>query len=110
MNYGNKCNPNLKITRGSTTSLSFVFDRDVESIDVMHLTIVQDQKEVVELTKDDALLDGKQATFMLSQSDTLSFVAGRPVFIQIRYRVGDYVPPTPIFEASVYDVLKGVEI
>ena len=95
----------LKITRGSTSTLCFTFDRDVATIDTMYLTIAQDKK-VVEKTKDDAEIDGKSVTFILSQEETLGFIAKRPVKMQVRYRSGDFVPPTPIFTVDVCDVLK----
>lgn len=103
-------NPSMKIARGSTTSISFVLGRDASEVDVISLVFRQQGSNMLEKTKEDGIMFENTVSFTLSQTETLSFIAGRPLSVQLRYKVDEHVPATPIFTLTVCDVLKEVEI
>ena len=95
--------------RGTTPSFNFAINVDLTDATV-YVTFTQ-KATVIEKTGDDLTVSPYNIEVQLTQEDTLSFVAGKPVRAQIRYITEDgYADASDIYELDVEDVLKDGEI
>lgn len=95
--------------RGTTPQHSFAVNLDLTKATVY---VTYNQKSVtVEKTGEDLEITPYNIKVKLTQEDTLSFVAGKPVRVQIRYITEDgYADASDIYELEVEDILKNGEI
>ena len=78
------------MTRGTTPVNRFrCVGQDLTDVDVLYITYAQYDNIVLEKTKADCEIDWEYVSLMLTQEETLSFVADEPVKIQIRGRYPD---------------------
>lgn len=70
--------------RGSTPQHSFRCPYAAKDLAEIRVIYAQDKQPVVVKTKEDCELDGTALFVRLTQEDTLKFMAGRPVEVQIR--------------------------
>ena len=103
------CISKLYITRGTTPTLEFDVDQDITAFGTVHLAIAQGRALVV---KDESELHlcaadgGTHVSARLTQLDTLSLDAGRPAYVQLRYRQGNDAGTTEIGELEIGRVLE----
>ena len=104
----------MALTRGTTDSITFIVPCSLEHIEVMTVTIAQDEVNKIDLNYADnteafVVTSGEigQVTCNLTQTDTLSLEAGKPAAVQLRVRNDAGVAyATPIVTVNVCDVLK----
>lgn len=95
--------------RGTTPIYNFAINVDLTEATVF-VTFTQ-KTVVVEKTGNALVVSPYNIEVQLTQEDTLSFVAGKPVKVQIRYVTSDgYADASDIYEMDVSDVLKDGEI
>ena len=70
--------------RGTTPTHTFTVDADLTECVVMYVTYSQGHSVVVEKSIDDCTITTDSVTVTLTQEDTLHFIAGLPVRVQIR--------------------------
>lgn len=95
--------------RGTTPIYNFAINVDLTQATVF-VTFTQ-KTVVVEKTGEALTISPYNIAVQLTQEDTLSFTAGKPVKCQIRYITADgYADASDIYEMEVTDVLKDGEI
>lgn len=75
--------------RGTTPTHTFTTDIDLTDAEVIFITYEQSGKAVMEKTADDLTITADSLTVKLTQEETLAFVLGKPVDMQIRARFAD---------------------
>lgn len=97
--------------RGTTPLHTFHTDTDLTDATVLYLTYKQAGKTVVEKSKDDLTIREDAVEVKLSQTDTLSFILGARVRIQIRAGFADGSRiASNIIETTAEEILKDGEI
>ena len=75
--------------RGTTPTHVFKVPVDLTNAEVVYMTYKQDDRKIVEKTKDDMDITEDQITLTLTQADTLAFADNKEVKIQCRARYPD---------------------
>lgn len=70
--------------RGTTPTHTFTVDADLTACTVMYVTYSQGHSVVVEKSIEDCTITTDSVTVTLTQEETLHFIAGLPVRVQIR--------------------------
>ena len=106
--------------RGTTPILKFNLPVKPSKLDTCYISFYQEvyenytyyKRRYVEKNLSDCTLDDDEqtVTIKLSQSDTLAFDAEKPVFYQLRFRVGEDAYATTMAAFTIGDVLKSGEI
>lgn len=102
------------IIRGTTPVIKGKMPYSLEDLSVLYITFMQDRAVLFEKTKADCYsIDETHFGVRLTQADTLSLKAGRPVSVQARLRTtDDVVAATRIMDGvfCVGEILKDGEI
>ena len=106
--------------RGTTPTLTIALPVQPSLLSACYISFYQEvyenyayvKRRYVEKSLADCELDDESFTVSvtLSQSDTLSFSADKPVLYQIRFRVGNVAYASSMETIPITDVLKGGEI
>lgn len=72
--------------RGTTPTLIFNVDMDLTSAEELFITFRQDDRTIVEKTKDECVVETDKITMYLTQEDTLAFSSASRIRVQIRAR------------------------
>ena len=99
------------IIRGTNSSIKIKFSKvNPAEINTAYLTIKQTGKDILEKNLAECTVGDNYIEWILTQEETLSFSADRPVTIQCRYKVNETAAATLKYTESVYDILKDGEI
>ena len=99
------------IRRGTTPTHTFTVDVDLTDAEVIFITYEQNDKTVIEKTKEDLTITAEQIELTLSQKDTLALDLKTNVEMQIRAKFGDgSAVASEIMKASPEKILKDGEI
>lgn len=97
--------------RGTTPTNVISTDQDLTSATAIYLTYSQNKKNIIEKSLADMTVTPEQITVRLSQQETLRFLPGVTVKVQIRAKFDDgSAIASNIMTASVNDILKDGEI
>ena len=97
----------MKIIRGTTPTHTFENDLDISIIKELYITYKQNNRTIVEKTKDNCTITNGIISVKLSQSDTLKLSAKYDCDIQIRVKTTEEnAPVSEIVTVKVVDVLK----
>lgn len=93
--------------RGTTPINVFEVDVDLRAADVIYITYAQNQKTVIERTKEDITVEEGALTLKLTQEETLRLKKKIPLEIQARARFPDGTAlASGIVVTTVENVLK----
>lgn len=94
------------IGRGTTPTNTFDVQIDLTEASAIFISYAQEDKVVVEKSLEDITVTETSLAVTLTQEDTLGFVAGKPVEIQVRVKLGDRALKSDIIRTTVTKVLK----
>lgn len=93
--------------RGTTPTHTFKTKVDLTDVEVIYLTYSQNNKKVIEKTKDDITITDEGLSVTLSQTDTLAFSTIGDVEIQCRAKFPDgSAIASGVIKAPVAKILK----
>lgn len=95
------------IRRGTTPLNTFEVDVDLTGAEVIYITYKQNGQTVIEKTKDDCTITATQIEVELTQEETLAFILGKTVEVQIRarYSSGNAIASN-IIKVTAEEILK----
>lgn len=98
----------LTLIRGTTPTLDFVLDDNIEdlNLDVLYMTFKQQDRVIIEKGINDVTISENIIKIELTQDETLSFRKNQEVRIQARMRTGNKAYATSKITISVDDTLK----
>lgn len=98
--------------RGTTPTLNFLFDMDLEQLNIaaFYLSFKQGNEIVLEKELQDLEIDKNKVSIQLTQQDTLKMNANNVVYIQGRIKVDNEAYATNIIKTTLSDILKEGEI
>jgi hypothetical protein len=93
--------------RGTTPTLSFKLPFEISLLEVLYISMSQNGNVVIEKEISDCSIDGNTLAIKLTQEDTLKFLYGSNVKIQIRAKTkeGEAIASN-IITTSVENILK----
>ena len=95
------------MTRGTTPTHVLTLPFFTDRVAKLRITYKQGDDIVLEKTEGDVKKVGKTLKYTLTQEETLKFVAGTPVYLQVRVLTIDNVSlVSPIKKLAVSDVLN----
>lgn len=99
------------MTRGTTPTHYFTLPVDETLVKSIRIIYLRENGEKLIKTKPDCKLSGKTASLKLTQAETLSFLEGEQVEVQMRVlTTGNDAPASKIKKFKVERLLEDVEI
>lgn len=98
----------IKLFRGTTPTLNFIFNYNLEDLNItnLYVTFSQNGETKLERTLGELEISKNKIRTSLSQEETLKFVADRTIYIQIRMKVDGNAYATNIIKTTLNDILK----
>lgn len=94
--------------RGTTPTLSFNFDFNLEELDIteLYISFMQQSYVVLEKNLEDLVINKNKVTLQLTQKETLAMNPANVIYIQARIKIGDNVFATNVIKTTVGETLK----
>lgn len=94
--------------RGTTPTLSFNFDFNLDGFDItaLYISFKQESYIVIEKTLEDLEINQNKVTIRLTQQETLKMNPSKVVYIQGRIKIGEQAFATNVIKTTVGEILK----
>ena len=98
--------------RGTTPTLNFVFDIDLEQLNIesFYVSFKQGNEIILEKELQDLAITKNKVSIQLTQQETLKMSTNNVVYIQGRIKIDGKAYATNIIKTTLSDVLKEGEI
>lgn len=98
--------------RGTTPTLNFLFDMDLEQLNIVAFYLSFKQGDTIVLEKElaDLKIDKNKVYIQLTQQETLKMDANKVIYIQARIKIDNEAYATNVVKATLSEILKEGEI
>lgn len=98
--------------RGTTPTLNFTFEHNLEELNIsaLYITFKQGTEVVLEKSLEELEIKENKVTINLTQQETLKFMSYKPILIQARIKANNGAYATNIVTTDLKAILKDGEI